>query len=259
MTKFIPLAKLKLMRAKQKTLPKLPKISKPCKVSNASLRAAWPPIYDQGEIGSCTANAFCACFKYVSSKKDFDPSRMYVYYHERLIELPPGGTMSDSGASVSDGRQWAHDNGVCCEHLWPYDVAQVNTAPSQAAETEATHHKIGESFAIVADAYNSVKSCICIAEPVMIAFGVYQSFMSINGNGIMPVPNPVNYEDPNDPIDPFLGGHEVAIMGFNDATQQLMCANSWGAGWGDSGFFYMPYAVFNNAKIVYALDVLKPF
>lgn len=257
--KFIPLAKLHNMRERQKTLPRLAKISAPCRLSKASMRDAWPPIYDQGSIGSCTANAFCACYKFVNSKKDFEPSRMYVYYKERMMELSPGGVISDSGAYAADGRKWAHDHGVCAEYLWPYDVSKVNAAPPAHCESDAYWHKIGDSLAIVHDQFNSVKWCICNGEPVMLAFGVYQSFMGIGKDGVAPIPHPKNYEDYNDPQDAFQGGHEVAIMGFDDAAQRFTVANSWGAEWGDGGFYYMPYDFFNNSKLVYALDVLKPF
>ena len=60
-------------------------------------------VYDQGQLGSCTANAFCACFRILSSFQnenvDFEPSRLYLYYHERLIE---GNVSSDSGAEATD-------------------------------------------------------------------------------------------------------------------------------------------------------------
>jgi C1A family cysteine protease len=254
--KFLSLDKLHAMRDHQKKLPRLAKFT-PCRVSNASLKAHWPKIYDQGQIGSCTANAFCACFKFLNAKKDFEPSRLYVYYKERAMET--SGQVTDSGAFVADGRKWANEHGVCAEYLWPYDVSKVNVAPPSQCDSDAYYHKSGPGYAIVDDKLNSVKACICSGEPVMMAFGVYASFQNVKSDGIAPVPSPNQYENYNDTKDAFEGGHEVAIIGFDDAKQLLTVANSWGDSWGDYGFFYMPYAFFNNTNLVYALDVLKPF
>ncbi len=68
------------------------------------LRSNCPEIYDQGKLGSCTANAIAAAFEYdaiIQNGKDneFTPSRLYIYYNERLLE---GTVQEDSGASISD-------------------------------------------------------------------------------------------------------------------------------------------------------------
>ena len=49
------------------------------------LRSKCPPIYDQGELGSCTANA-CACIYQFgdTQNKSFMPSRLFIYYNERI-------------------------------------------------------------------------------------------------------------------------------------------------------------------------------
>lgn len=259
--KLIPLARLLEIKENQKKLPQLMKAPYPCAVSKASLRPTWPCIYDQGPIGSCTANAFCSCFKFVNRKKKFDPSRMYVYYKERLLEC--GGRpdqITDSGAWVADGRKWAHEHGVCAEYLWPYNVDKVNDAPPEFCDSDAYYHKCGASYAITSDTLNAVKTCICKGEPVMMAFGVYRSFTTeMPAGAIAPVPHPKAYQSYNDPQDPFEGGHEVVIIGYDDAKQLLTVANSWGEQWGDKGFFYMPYAFFTNNQLVYALDVLSAF
>jgi C1A family cysteine protease len=63
----------------------------------------------------------------------------------------------------------------------------------------------------------------------------------------MPYPN-VNTESQ-------LGGHCVVIVGYDDTmsgpagTGYFIVRNSWGTGWGQSGYFYMPYSVINNANM----------
>ena len=104
---------------------------------------------------------------------------------------------------------------------------------------------------------NSIRYAISQGIPVLMAFGVYYSFESTGPTGIIPMPNPSNgYENPNDPVDPFMGGHEVAIVGYDDTTQQLEVANSWGTEWGNDGFFYMPYAYVTNTQLAYDFCVI---
>jgi hypothetical protein len=77
-------------------------------------------IYDQGLIGSCRANAFCSSFNIenlIKKNINFEPSRLYLYYKERLII---GTEDIDSGANVIDGATHVKNFGICSEQLWPY-------------------------------------------------------------------------------------------------------------------------------------------
>src|SRR5450759_909977 len=67
------------------------------------LRPQCPPVYDQGQLGSCTANAIAGAIEFDRMKQklaDFVPSRLFIYYNERVIE---GTVRSDSGAMIRDG------------------------------------------------------------------------------------------------------------------------------------------------------------
>jgi len=39
-----------------------------------------------------------------------------------------------------------------------------------------------------------------------------------------------------------VGGHAVLAVGYDDASQTFLVRNSWGADWGQNGYFTMPYA-----------------
>src|SRR6266436_8649661 len=71
---------------------------------SVDLRPSCPPVYDQGQLGSCTANAIAASIQFERAKQglkpDFVPSRLFIYYNERVIE---GTVNSDSGAMIRDG------------------------------------------------------------------------------------------------------------------------------------------------------------
>merc|ERR1712159_460794 len=84
-----------------------------------------PEVYDQGALGSCTANAIAAAFEYCEAKQGYEhkftPSRLFIYYNERRME---GTTGSDSGAEIRDGIKSLNRLGVCPETEWPYDISK---------------------------------------------------------------------------------------------------------------------------------------
>src|SRR5216684_6713658 len=56
--------------------------------AHVDLTQGCPPVYDQGELGSCTANAIAAAVEFDRRKEgiqDWVPSRLFIYYNEREI------------------------------------------------------------------------------------------------------------------------------------------------------------------------------
>ena len=83
------------------------------------LRKGCPAVYDQGQLGSCTANAIAAGIEFDRLKqdlRDFTPSRLFIYYNERAME---GSVESDAGASIRDGIKSVSKQGDCPESEWP--------------------------------------------------------------------------------------------------------------------------------------------
>src|SRR5712671_712702 len=80
------------------------------------LRPKMPPVYDQGQLGSCTGNAIAAAVQFERKKQgmgpDFAPSRLFIYYNERVIE---GTVGTDAGAQIRDGIKAVAALGVCPE------------------------------------------------------------------------------------------------------------------------------------------------
>jgi C1A family cysteine protease len=92
-----------------------------------------PSVYDQGELGSCTANAIAAALEFdlmKEKKQDFMPSRLFIYYNEREIE---GTVDSDSGAQIRDGIKSVASQGDCPEREWPYNISKFTQKPPQNA------------------------------------------------------------------------------------------------------------------------------
>ena len=201
-----------------------------------SLRATMPAVYDQGSLGSCTANSVGAILEYNQRKQmEADaatPSRLFIYFNERVME----GTVSeDSGAEIRDGIKSVAQLGAPPETLWPYVISKFARKPPAAAYREARKHQ-AVRYERVAQSAFALQNVLAIGYPVSFGFTVYESFETkVGANGIVPMPQP---------DESLLGGHAVVAIGYKTIRSQLYfeCRNSWGPDWADHGHFWMPSA-----------------
>ena len=210
--------------------------------SMVDMRNYSSPIEDQGPLGSCTGNAIAGQIELLDRKKgkQLDVSRLFIYYQERLLE---GTIRYDNGAFIRDGIKACYTWGAPLENLWPYVPNRFAVKPSAAAYSDALKRKVTSYQRCVN--YAAVKSALVSGYPVTVGFDVYASFESVTNTntGMMPYPNTST--------EPYLGGHAVCIVGYNDtlAGGRFICRNSWGPNWGDRGYFYMPYQVIQNTSM----------
>jgi len=194
-----------------------------------------PEIIDQGQLGSCTANATSNALRFLLKKEklvDWQPSRLYIYWFSRFLE---GTTDSDSGCVIRDVMKSIHTYGACDEKLLPYNINKFKQRPNNNCVRQATPHTKDFKYFTVNNDTNSIKSCLAEGYPVVFGFDVYSSFESkeVAESGVVPMPNTENEE--------LLGGHCVSIYGYDDSNKTYIVMNSWGSLWGDKGFCYMPY------------------
>jgi C1A family cysteine protease len=203
--------------------------------SKVDLRPNCPPVYDQGQLGSCTGNAIAGAVQFDREKQnlkpDFVPSRLFIYYGERVIE---GTVNSDAGAQIRDGIKVVAKQGVPPETDWPYDITKFADKPPPKAFTDALKD-LAVSYSRVAQNLGQMKGCLASGFPFVFGFTVYDSFESQQVAQTGVVPMPASGES-------VLGGHAVVAVGFDDGQQRFIVRNSWGTGWGMHGYFTMPYA-----------------
>ena len=200
---------------------------------NVDLRSQFPGVYDQGQLGSCTANAIAGAFQFDQRKlnlKEFVPSRLFIYYNERKIE---GTADQDSGARIRDGIKTTVKTGVCPESDWPYIIQQFVGPPPPQTLVDAPKNR-AISYHRVTQSLNQMKGCLAEGYPFVFGFAVYDSFESqdVARTGIVPMPGPNEGQ---------AGGHAVAAVGYDYAQQRFIVRNSWGPGWGMAGYCTMPY------------------
>jgi len=204
---------------------------------SVDLSSKCPPVYDQGQLGSCTANAIAAAVEY-EHKKKFMPSRLFIYYNERAME---GTVESDSGAQIRDGIKSVATQGAPPERLWPYQIAKFRDKPSAEA------YRAGDTDQVVlyqrlAQDLNIMKGCLASKFPFVFGFTAYESFegQKVAKTGVLPMPGLK---------EKIVGGHAVLAVGYDDATRTFLVRNSWGPDWGLKGYFKMPYAYLTNPKL----------
>lgn len=215
------------------------------------IRYPWmPAVWDQGQAGSCTAHSMGANGIYTLTKAGvtpFMPSRLALYYKERVLEHT---TKYDAGASIRDSAKVLADYGMPPENLWPYDLAKLTKAPpAKLAKTAGLHRAL--KYEAVPQTLNAMKACLVAGRPISVGFSVYESFESsqVARTGIVPMPARNERQ---------LGGHAVLVCGYT-ADQRFLVRNSWGASWGQNGYFTIPFAYLLNPSLAgdfWALDVV---
>lgn len=212
------------------------------------LRPMCPNIYNQGQLGSCTANAIAAAIHFDRMKQkltpSFIPSRLFIYYNERAME----GTVGiDAGANIRDGIKSVATQGDCPEGAvpgfvgWNYRIQDFAVKPSPACYAQALKYR-AVNYAAVPQTEQSLKQCLAQGYPVVFGFTVYDSFETqfVAATGDAPMP---------EKFDTALGGHAVLLVGYDDATGRWLIRNSWGKGWGKAGYFTLPYAYLTDPNI----------
>ncbi len=196
------------------------------------LREKCSTVENQGELGSCTANALVGALEFLELKRGgsfSDLSRLFLYYNERVLTHT---TKQDSGGYLRDGIKTLNKQGICPEPHWPYDIKKFTVKPPAKCYTEAKQRQILSYHSI--RGLDDARSCLAEGYPVVFGFSVYTAFESgeVTRTGILNYPSPV--EKP-------VGGHAVLAVGYNDSEQRLIVRNSWGADWGLLGYFTMSY------------------
>lgn len=206
------------------------------------LRPGCPPVYDQGQLGSCTANAIGAAHQFDQIKqgvaKPFAPSRLFVYYNERVME---GSVAADAGAMIRDGVKSVNQQGAPPEDLWPYDIDKFASKPPAKVYTEAAKHQVLR-YQRLTQQLGQLKGCLAEGYPFVFGFTVYESFESaeVAKTGKAPLPRAGEQ---------VLGGHAVMAVGYEERTQRFTVRNSWGSSWGIKGYFTMPYPYLLQASL----------
>lgn len=198
------------------------------------------PIEDQEDIGSCTAQAGAGLIEYYERRafgNHTNASRLFLYKVTRnLLKLT-----GDTGAYLRSTMKAMALFGAPPESYYPYDTARFDEEPGAFAYAygqsyqSLRYYRLDTPGLSPKDLVTRVKRFIAGGLPSMFGFTVY-NFGNSQGEFLYPGPG-----------DSVQGGHAVVAVGYDDGrtigneTGALRIRNSWGTGWGDGGYGWLPY------------------
>jgi C1A family cysteine protease len=209
-----------------------------------------PEIWDQGQLGSCTAHGTLANYHYHVAAQGLDVpmrSRLALYYAARALE---NHVDTDSGAQVRDAIKAIVSGGIDPESEWPYDIAKFAERPPP--DTDTAPHEALRYFRVL-PSRTRLLNRLAQGFPITDGMPVYSSMETeqVAQTGAVPMPRAG---------DQYKGGHCTLTIGYDlDATDAdgnkgvLLKRNSWGTGWGQEGYFTIPLAYGNHLSDRWAL------
>ena len=163
--------------------------------------------------------------------------------------------LDPSGSSVSDCMRFLTRLGACSWDDMPYTAADDNAQPEENDFRKAAEFRtLGWSyFSTTTDAgLDILKSHLNDGNVAVISMSVYETFVFTDTSG-----TPHSYSRSNVPLSAnvmtgqladYEGGHAVTVVGYDDDKDYgngnkgaFKIANSWGASWGNSGYFWVSY------------------
>jgi hypothetical protein len=205
------------------------------------LRNYCTTVEDQGQLGSCTANATVGALEYLYNRRDGQSpelSRLFVYYNSRRIR---GTTNQDSGAYICDAMSSVLSFGACGEDIWPYNINSFSMEPSQQAYEEAQKHEAIQYSRV--EAVEGSVAALAAGFPVVFGTRIPERcYQEAATTGVMPIPTDAEVTGNQE------GGHCMLLIGYDRPRKMFIVRHSWGLNWGDRGYVQIPFETISKCS-----------
>lgn len=209
------------------------------------------PVLNQGQWGSCTGQALSyawqqAVLRSSSAASWFLPSRCFFYAESRVI-LGDTDLAGDDGSTISATAAALAQRGALPETQYPYTWTNISRIPPDAIRAAALSRRRGVrkvrfTLSIASNVAN-FKAELAAGRLVMIGILVFASWMeSVAAMSTGRIPQP----RANDQC---VGGHAIALSGWDDANRVFTFRNSWGSRVGKNGVFQIPWDYVCNPSL----------
>jgi C1A family cysteine protease len=194
------------------------------------------PVRNQGGCGSCWAFAATAALESLTLRVNNTPGVDLNLSEQVLVSCGSSGghdAGSCSGGYVypSYASDYIRDTGLPLETCYPYTATDGSCGSACGTYQTATYRIAGYAYVTTTSpTVSAIRDALVSYGPLATTMDVYEDFYSYT-NGVYSYATGV-YE----------GGHAVLIVGYNDAGQYFIVKNSWGANWGESGYFKIAYS-----------------
>jgi C1A family cysteine protease len=246
--------------------------------SSVDLRKWCSPVQFQGYYNTCTAHVVAGMVELLENRAQgayVPASRLFLYQVARRIL----GEEGDPGVYLRQMMGAVAMLGAPPEKFWPYldtsrkDDPRLNASPDAFVYAmarkyggveyfrldrsgEGDEERSGRGGALVRKllpgppgTLHRIKACLSTSHPSSIGFSLYKSSLTEAAkSGAIPMPR----QD-----EPPVGSHAVLIVGYDDERTiggdgapetkgAFLFKNSWGDGWGEKGYGWLPYAYLEN-------------
>lgn len=185
------------------------------------------PVKDQGGCGSCVAFGVAAVMETTFQRQTNNPtsginlSEAHLFYCHAASE----GRNCGNGWWPDKALDKATNPGVATDDMFPYtsgnQACTVNSGWQNSKATSSGKTKLSTRAAM--------KNWIATRGSITGCFLVYQDFFAYSSGVYRHVTGDL------------AGGHCIEICGYDDAIAAWICKNSWGTGWGETGYFRIGY------------------
>ncbi|MBN1174187.1 MAG: hypothetical protein JXA67_18595 [Micromonosporaceae bacterium] len=186
-------------------------------------------VRDQGNCGSCVAFGTVAALETTAAYTRRQPglelnlSEAHLFYVHGLSQ----GATCDTGWLPKPAVEACRDIGITYENYFPYTPrnsggASLNSDwPNRLARATDMIDATGNAA--------QMKEHIATFGSITACFVVYDDFWSYRSGVYRHVSGEA------------AGGHCISLVGYSDAEGCWIAKNSWGASWGDRGYFKIAY------------------
>lgn len=206
------------------------------------LRNGFSEIRNQKGLGACTAFSMASIFEYIinqgdsSNKTHLSPRFLYYNVCKKNID----GTPIDKGSSFFDNIKSLGESGICTESLCVYDE-DFNLSPTNEAQSDAKTRLVTKAMNVEIT-HEALTSALTEGFPIGISLKIFDSFgKGHKGFVFRPTEKELGGTD--------YGYHAMVICGFSEKEKVYIVRNSWGLGFGDNGYCFIPFSYIEDTTL----------